>query len=427
MSRIVINHATGNPAGEISLDGSKSIANRVLIVSALTPNPGQIKNIPACDDAAFLQEALLHQDKAVHHVKLAGTAGRFLTAYFGVRGGTQVIDADEGLRNRPIQPLIKALNELGCDIESVHGNDKFPVRIGPFKRQKNKDIRISGNVSSQFISALLMVAPVLPEGLNIHIEEGQVSESYIEMTLSVMSYFGVKTEKSGNILSVRPQNYVSRDIVIEGDWSSASYYFGLAALSKKAAIGLKNLFPDSWQGDQKILGVCPYFGIRASFEDDILWIYKDAGATHKMYIEWDFRDCPDLFQTIATASSGLSMHGVFTGLDTLPYKETNRIVAVQNELQKAGVFLSRLPEKFAGKAGKSRFVLEGTYLHPDVSNVFETYSDHRMAMSLAMLGVCGKITVDNPEVVEKSYPTFWQDLEVLGFTIQNQKEGTTET
>jgi 3-phosphoshikimate 1-carboxyvinyltransferase len=408
-------HPSGITEGKIALEGSKSIANRVLIIKALCPEDLFIENLPRCDDTMVLQKAIDNLQNSTFHVNLAGTAGRFLTALFAVSDGTQIIDADEGLRNRPVKPLLDALRTIGCSIESMHGDDRFPLRILPFQGQVSDVVTVSENISSQFITALLLTAPVLPQGLTIHLSENQVSAAYIDMTIQVMAYFGVHVKKDGTSLHIAPQVYKGKDITIEGDWSSASYYFGIAALSHQAHIILEGLFPDSWQGDTKMMETADYFGISSRFEGNHFIIEKTGEKPAKPYIEFDFIRSPDLFQTIAVTSAALSMHGMFTGLDTLPYKESDRVSAIQQELQKCGVFLSKMPQNFARKKDKPVYFMEGSFLLPDENLPFKTYKDHRMAMSLAILALKGKISLFDPDVVTKSYPGYWNDLTTLGF------------
>lgn len=408
-------HPSGITEGKIVLEGSKSIANRVLIIKALCPEDFNIKNLPNCDDTMVMLKAIDNQHDSTFHVNLAGTAGRFLTALFAFSDGTQIMDADEGLRNRPIKPLVDALRTIGCSIESLHGDDRFPLKILPFQGQVSDVVTVSENISSQFITALLLTAPVLPKGLTIHLTENQVSAAYIDMTIQVMAYFGVHVKKDGTALRIAPQVYKGKDITIEGDWSSASYYFGIAALSRGARIILEGLFPDSWQGDRKMMETSDYFGISSRFEDNQFIIEKDGEKPAKPYIEFDFHRSPDLFQTIAVTSAALSMHGMFTGLDTLPYKESDRLAAIQQELQKCGVFLNKMPQNFARKTNKPVYFMEGSFLLPDENIPFNTYKDHRMALSLAMLALKGKISLADPAVVTKSYPGYWDDLATLGF------------
>lgn len=415
MNPISLFHPSRIAEGTISLEGSKSIANRVLIIRALCQDNFIVKNLPRCDDTFVLKNALENPAESYVHVKLSGTASRFLTAFFALREGTQTIDADEGLRNRPVKPLLDALRSIGCEIESIHGDDRFPLKILPFKGQVSDVVTMSVNISSQFITALLLMAPALPKGLTIHLSENQVSAAYIDMTIKVMEYFGVQVKKDATTLHIEPQNYKAKDISIEGDWSSASYFFGLAALSRRARIILEGLFSDSWQGDIKMLETSEFFGISSRFEGNQLMIEKTGEKRNKPYIEFDFYNAPDLFQTVAVTAGALSMHGMFTGLDTLPYKESDRLSAIQQELQKCGIFLNKMPQNFARKINKPVYFLEGNFQLPDANIPFETYNDHRMAMSLAILAMQGKISLSDPDVVAKSYPGYWDDLRTLGF------------
>ena len=415
---IKVFHPTSEVEGTISLEGSKSIANRVLIIQALCRQPFSVENLPQCDDTLVMLESLKDRNKTHHHVKLAGTAGRFLSAYYATRKGTQIIDADEGLKNRPVLPLINVLKEIGCDIQSVKGDDRFPFIFGSFEKQQSSEVFLNENITSQFVSALLMTAPDLPEGLTIHLPENQVSAPYIQMTISVMSYFGVTVSQKDNVLTVLPQHYQGKDIFIEGDWSSASYYFGIAALSQKARLKLHGLSANSWQGDASIMDVAHVFGLDVFFENNTLIIEKNPEMKEKRSFDYDFKTTPDLFQTLCITAAGCGKQGLFTGLQTLPYKETDRIKAIQEILAKCSVFLSAMPSKFSKKTGETVYFLDGTYQHPDENVVFDTYHDHRMAMSIAMLATKGVIHINDPFVVNKSYPTFWKDLQVIGFEVE---------
>lgn len=415
MNSISLFHPTGITEGTVSLEGSKSIANRVLIIRALCDHNFIIKNLPGCDDTLVLKNSLENPSESYFHVKLSGTASRFLTAYFAFREGIQTIDAAEGLRNRPVKPLLDALRSIGCRIESIHGDDRFPLKIMPFKGQVSDVVTLSANISSQFITALLLMAPVLPKGLTIHLSENQVSAAYINMTIQVMEYFGVRVKKVATALHIEPQNYIARDIRIEGDWSSASYFMGIAALSRRASIILEGLFSDSWQGDNKMLETSDFFGISSRFEGSQLIIEKSGKEQIKPYIEFDFYNTPDLFQTVAVTAGALSMHGMFTGLDTLPYKESDRLSAIQQELEKCSIFVNKMPQNFARKINKPVYFLEGSFHLPEENITFETYGDHRMAMSLSLLALKGKICISDPDVVKKSYPGYWDDLSTLGF------------
>lgn len=417
-------HPSGIIKGKIHLYGSKSISNRALILNFLSGNKCTLYNISDGDDTKVLADALSNPERLLHNVKLAGTSGRFLTALFATGKGTQVIDAEEGLKKRPIQPLVNVLRQIGCSIDYIEEEGRFPIRLNEFEAQTTDEVTVPGNISSQFISALLLIAPTLPKGLKIIISDATVSRPYIDMTISMMEYFGIKILSDENSFTIAPQTYQPKELVIEGDWSSASYFFGIVAMAKEAEISISGLFENSWQGDARIVQMAKSFGVETIFSEDLLTIKKSEGKEHKPYLELDFITFPDLFQTVAVMTGAHSMHGVFTGLDTLPLKETDRISALQEELTKCGIFLNKMPEKFSGKKGKTIYFMEGNFVLPGEETVFNTYSDHRMAMSIAMLGVIGKVYIADEDVVTKSYPTFWKDLETLGFIIGNPDDLT---
>ncbi|MBK9042194.1 MAG: hypothetical protein IPN97_03045 [Saprospiraceae bacterium] len=287
------------------------------------------------------------------------------------REGTQVIDAEEGLKKRPIQPLVNVLRQIGCSIDYIEEEGRFPIRLNEFETQTASEVTIPGNISSQFISALLLIAPTLPKGLKIIISDATVSRPYIDMTISMMEYFGIKILSDENSFTIAPQTYQPKELVIEGDWSSASYFFGIVAMAKEAEISISGLFENSWQGDARIVQMAKSFGVETIFSEDLLTIKKSEGKEHKPYLELDFITFPDLFQTVAVMTGAHSMHGVFTGLDTLPLKETDRISALQEELTKCG---------------------------------------NRMAMSIAMLGVIGKVYIAD----EDGYKVLSNILERFG-------------
>jgi 3-phosphoshikimate 1-carboxyvinyltransferase len=259
-----------------------------------------------------------------------------------------------------------------------------------------------------------MIAPTLPTGLALQLEGQPVSRPYLEMTLKMMEYFGVKHTWEGSTIHVPPQAYAARDFTVEADWSAASYYYAIAAFSEKCDLRLHGLFMDSWQGDAVLCGMMQSFGVESVFDNNQVQLTKLPLA--KPFFEWDFLPCPDIAQTLAVVCGGLGVHGLFAGLDTLHIKETDRIAALKNELAKIHVFFSKLPARFSKKSDKQYYMVEGK-AEVNGTPTFQTYDDHRMAMALAPLAMLGQIQVENPAVVEKSYPAFWEDLKKLGFEI----------
>ena len=415
--------------GEITLNGSKSISNRALIIQALSGQNFSIKNISTSKDTQTLEKLLTEfgiqkKGKVIElNTGHAGTTFRFLTGYLASQKETQVLTGSPRMKQRPIKILVDALRKLGANIEYLENKGFPPLRIGESKNDFSKNkITISADTSSQYISSLLMLAPTLPEGLELVLEGKIVSVPYIQMTLKLMEEFGIqhswKKEDHQQIIKITPQNYQGKDFIVEADWSAASYYFSLAALADEVDLQLNGLFEKSTQGDSVIVEIMTNFGITTTFNEKGIHLKKSGVAPAAMF-EYDFLECPDIAQTVAVVCGGLGVTGLFSGLDTLSIKETDRIVALQNELQKVQVFFSKLPPHFSKKTNKTFYMIEGKILLDNPT--FATYEDHRMAMSFAPLALLGKINIENPTVVEKSYPHFWKDLEAIQFTINNEQ------
>ena len=263
-----------------------------------------------------------------------------------------------------------------------------------------------------------MVAPTLPDGLEIILEGDVVSKPYIEMTLQMMEYFGIKTDRKENSIRVQHQHYQARDFFVESDWSAASYFYSIAGLSKSATITLEGLNEKSLQGDSVIVRLGEKFGIKTEYLDHKIVIRKVSGVKDTAFFEYDFIQQPDIAQSISVLAAGQGTHTVYTGLQTLKIKETDRIAALQQELAKFGVYLSPVPERLSGKSGKSYYLQEGKAMPPDNDVCIDTYNDHRMAMAFAPLALKFPVCIADPEVVSKSYPGFWDDLKKLGFIIK---------
>ena len=411
--------------GEITLNGSKSISNRALILRALSGQEFSIKRISTSKDTITLEKLLAEfaNQKEGEQVELntghAGTTFRFLTGYLAAQKGTQVLTGSDRMKQRPIGILVEALRELGADIKYLANEGYPPLQIGErkkdFSNANANTLTISANTSSQYISSLLMLAPTLPNGLELTLDGKIVSVPYIQMTLKLMEGFGVQYTWEGNTISIAPQKYEGKDFIVEADWSAASYHFSLAILADEVDLQLNGLFEKSTQGDAAIVQMAEQFGITSTFNDKGIHLKKSGNAPTQMF-EYDFLECPDIAQTLAVICGGLGTMGLFTGLDTLSIKETDRIAALQNELQKVQVFFSKLPPKFSKNSDKIFHMTEGKAV---VENpTFETYEDHRMAMAFAPLAFFGKIKIEKPMVVVKSYPGFYKDLEQLGFLIE---------
>ncbi|MEY4902313.1 MAG: hypothetical protein RLZZ292_128 [Bacteroidota bacterium] len=403
--------------GEITLDGSKSISNRVLIVRALCNAPFEIKNISTSKDTQTLLHLLENTTGNVYDAGPAGTTFRFLTAYLAMKEGTQIMTGSERMKQRPIGNLVDALRKIGAHIEYLENEGYPPLMIhSPNRIGGTNQLSIPANVSSQFITALLLIAPSLPEGLELTLEGNIVSRSYIEMTLEMMAYFGIKTTWEGNTIVVKAQTYQAKSFTVEADWSAASYYYAIAAFAEEDLdLQLNGLYSNSTQGDSALVKMMPSLGIETTFNEKGIHLSKKG--TVEPFFEWDFIRCPDIAQTLAVICGGLGVQGVFTGLETLRIKETDRILALQNELGKMQVWLSKLPARFSKKhPEKEYYTTEGKAVL-DETITFPTYEDHRMAMAFAPLAMLGNINIEEPNVVVKSYPQFWEDLKGLGFEI----------
>lgn len=402
--------------GRLRLTGSKSISNRALIIRALSGEDFPIERLAEANDTDLMMRLLASKEE-VRDAGPAGTTFRFLTAYLALQPGSQVLTGTERMKQRPIGVLVEALRQLGADIEYMDKEGYPPLRIGaPAGLGKTNKLSISAGTSSQFISALLMIAPVLPNGLQLQLEGNIVSRSYIEMTLGLMEHFGVKHQWEEQTIKIEPQVYQSQPFVVEADWSAASYHYALAAFADELDLQLDGLFENSFQGDAALVEIMEQFGVQSEFNDTGVRLLKSTKAVPPMF-EWDFLLCPDIAQSLAVICAGLGIHGLFSGLETLSIKETDRIKALKNELGKVQAFLSKLPERFAPKSNKQFYMVEGKAAF-DSEPTFATYEDHRMAMAFAPLAMLGKIHIEDPMVVVKSYPAFYEDLEGLGFVVE---------
>lgn len=402
--------------GVIDLDGSKSISNRALIIQALTPQPKTIHHLSTSDDTRALQSILRSTD-GIYDTGAAGTTFRFLTAFLAASGESCTLTGSERMKQRPIGELVEALRHLGADITYLDKEGYPPLKIEPASLDRNNELRISSHISSQFVSALLLIAPTLPRGLTIHLEGEMVSRSYIELTLQIMSSFGIEYEWSGNRIAVPAQEYQGREFTVESDWSAASYYYSIAALANEAQITLTGLHQHSFQGDAIVADLYQKFGVKTVYEDGQITLKKSTDHAPERF-EHDFILCPDIAQTMAVTCGALGTEGTFSGLQTLSIKETDRIAALRNELKKMQVAFSRISET----DGSSHSVIDEIYrvsgraqFPEEIS--FPTYEDHRMAMSFAPLAILHPVVIEEAGVVSKSYPAFWADLEKLGFEI----------
>jgi 3-phosphoshikimate 1-carboxyvinyltransferase len=399
-------------SGTIQLPLSKSECNRMLIIEALMGKKTTASRLSDAEDTQSLANALahLHEANYTYDIGPAGTSMRFLTALFAVTPGERVLTGSARMQKRPIAILFKALRELGADIEFVDVDGFPPLKIKG-KKLQGGEITVDGSVSSQFISALLMIAPTLHNGLVINFAGPVVSRPYINMTLRIMERYGVYAIWEGQRLSVSPQLYAVEDTgsgcVAEADWSAASYWYGVAALADEADLFLEGLKENSLQADAVTALIYPFLGVSTKYEAGGVRITKNHYRPKAF--AFDFEDCPDIVQTVAVTAAALQIPLLMRGLNTLRVKETDRIHALITELSKMGVTCKEsAPGTLELAAFKSL---------PEQCSV-ETYDDHRMAMSFAPLGCLRPTMITNYEVVSKSYPTFWEECKKLGAQIQ---------
>jgi 3-phosphoshikimate 1-carboxyvinyltransferase len=415
---LTLSYPGGPLTGRIRLTGSKSIANRALLIQALTPGGFNITGLAAADDTVRMQE-LLASDSDTLDCGPAGTTYRFLTGYLCRRRGTQLLTGSQRMQERPIGILVDALRTLGADIEYAEKEGYPPLKIGYSALDRSDRISIAADTSSQYISCLLMLAPTLPTGLKLTLEGEIVSIPYIRMTLALMAHFGIHHNWEGQTIVINPQVYQSRDFTVEADWSAASYYYGLAALSESADLYLDGLFEDSVQGDAVVRKLYEEFGVTTEFTESGVRLRKEGGgAQDAVFFENDFVECPDIAQTLMATTAGLGVQSLYSGLQTLAIKETDRVKAMKSELKKVNVSLYKIPARMAGKTGVQYFGQEGRAEFVAEPPTFATYHDHRMAMALATLAIRHPVRIEDPDVVKKSYPDFFTDLQTLGFVVE---------
>ena len=387
-----------------NLPSSKSISNRALLLNVLSGNQSVVSNLSAARDTRLMQALVDSPDKLID-VMDAGTTMRFLTAFFALTGKSKILTGTKRMKERPIALLVDALRSLGATISYLDKEGFPPIETGGFDGQKAATVSLPGDVSSQYISALMMTAPLLPQGLTIRINGPIGSRPYIEMTAALMKTFGVTIDFNGSSIHVPPTPYRPTQLTVEADWSAASYWFAFTALAEKSELRLPLVARQSLQGDRVIVDVMERLGVKAVFHHDGAVLSKQA---HSAFLEWDFQDCPDLAQTVLPVCAAKGISGSFTGMESLRIKETDRIAALQTEMGKIG---ARLTEEKTG-----HWKLTPGKIINSVS--IETYHDHRMAMGFAPWATLMKLEVEAPEVVNKSYPGFWDDMRAVGFEIQ---------
>tara|TARA_R110002072_G_scaffold300571_5_gene478365 strand:- start:12136 stop:13383 length:1248 start_codon:yes stop_codon:yes gene_type:complete len=398
------------PHTEIQISGSKSESNRLLILQKLFPEI-EISNLSDAQDTQLLKDALASDSKIIdiHH---AGTAMRFLTVFFAAQEGKEVtLTGSQRMKERPIAILVDALLELGAEISYLEKDGFPPIKISGKKISKNK-VRINSNVSSQYISGLLLMAPTLKNGLEITLEGTKTSFPYLKMTLGLLKELGVEYVMEENTINVKPLEKLSenKSFTVESDWSSVSYFYSIVALSPKGtSLSLYTFQNRSKQGDSLLSEIYKNFGVETKWFENSILISKREDLK-PINLELDLKDTPDIAQTIAVTCFGLGISCKLVGLHTLKIKETDRLEALKTELQKLGAVCNTSNESFTLVEPLSK---QFGNLINNIS--ISTYNDHRMAMAFAPLAVLFPISIENATVVEKSYPAFWKDMQTLGF------------
>ena len=400
----------------VDLPASKSISNRALIIHALSGGSTLPENLSDCDDTSVIIEALRTMPEEIN-IKAAGTAMRFMTAYLSVTPGTHILTGTERMKHRPIGILVDALRTLGANIEYIGEEGYPPIRITG-STLKGGLLEIHGNVSSQYISALLMIGPMLKDGLTLRLIDHIISRPYIDLTLWMMGEFGAEAEwTSADTITVSPKPYKSRDYFIENDWSGASYWYEILALNDdpESEIRLTGLMDGSKQGDSITRYIFSLLGVKTKLQSkkagipQTITLKKNGHCVPKL--EYDFVNCPDLAQTFVVACAAMNIPFHFTGLSTLKIKETDRIEALKTEMRKLGYVVKDIDG--------SELLWDGERCEPSLEQGIDTYEDHRMALAFAPYAMKHNgLVINNPQVVTKSYPHYWDHLRQAGFKVE---------
>ena len=387
--------------GSLDLESSKSISNRLLIIKELCKTKFEIQNLSNARDTKILFEILSnYKTRKGLNCEDAGTALRFIIAFLATREGIWNVSGTKRMHERPIKPLIDSLVKLGANIHYLENKGFPPIEIKSEKLSSGK-LKLPGNISSQFISALLLIAPTIKGGLNLEITSKVLSKPYIDMTLGLMSEFGIEYSWENNLIKVKEQNYLSKNIEVENDWSAASFWYSFLALSKSGEIKIPNLYANSLQGDSVLSVIYSKLGIKTEFSEDSTVLFKTKNIAKEL--ELDLSNNPDLALPIIVTCCGLGIKANLTGLESLKVKESNRLECIKKELEKFNVISSI--NDYSIKIKENQKIVQPT-------SIIKCHNDHRIAMSIAPL--CMKvdsIKFDNKEVVNKSYPKFWEDFD----------------
>ena len=402
--KLKIQNSNKEANGDLTITGSKSESNRLLIIQALYPQI-EIHNLSKSDDSKVTLEGLKSK-KNVIDINHAGTAMRFLTAYFAIQPHREIVlTGSNRMQERPIKLLVEALNSLGADI-TYEKEPGFPPLIIRGKEISINRVSLPSNISSQYISALMLVAPALKNGLKIDLIGETTSFPYIKMTQSIMDQLGFETAFEKNQISIKSASSVKiNHWKIESDWSSASYFYSIVALADRSEISLKSFFEESKQGDAALTEIYEKFGVKTTHSNGKIILSKITDFNPPNFIKLNLKNTPDLAQTIAVTCLGLNVDCKLSGLHTLKIKETNRLTALKTEIEKLGGNVKI--------TDRSLELLNSGKINENI--LIDTYNDHRMAMAFAPLGLRVPININNPKVVSKSYPDFWDDLQKIGF------------
>ena len=405
MKDIRLRHKSGSVVGKIQVTGSKSESNRMLLLQAIFPQI-ELTNLSNSDDTVAMKFGLESEDALVD-IGHAGTTMRFLTAYFStIENQEKTLTGSQRMQERPIGILVDALRQLGADITYLK-NEGYPPLLIKGKKLSADEVRLSADISSQYITALMLIAPRLAGGLRLHLQGKITSVPYIKMTQSLLHDIGIEASFSDQTIEISPKMDIDATThAVESDWSSASYYFGIAALAKEADIHLSTYKENSLQGDRVLMNIYEQLGVQSSIENNTLHLQKQA--MHSTSIQLDLSNAPDIAQTIVVSCYGLGIACDIKGLHTFKIKETDRLVALQNELTKLGATIEITDRSL-------HLHKRNNPIRPNV--LIETYHDHRMAMAFAPLALLVPIRIQDADVVTKSYPGFWKDLEMNGFLL----------
>ena len=392
----------------IPLPSSKSESNRALIINALAGGDiDNLSNLAEARDTQTMIRLLADSASPMADVLDAGTTMRFLTAYYAITGATKKMTGTARMCERPIGILVDALRSLGASIAYEKQEGYPPLQIGGFQYAGSRELSIRGDVSSQFISAILMISPLLPEGIALQITGSLGSKPYVEMTLAQMAQFGIRAEVdwTQGLIDIPAQQYAAAPFAVESDWSGASYWYSMVALSpfEDSSLELLGLKEESLQGDAAIRDIMLPLGVKSTFTGRGYLLTKCEAVSE---LTWDFTDCPDLAQTISVVAAVKNIVLHLTGVESLKVKETDRVLALQNELKKLGAELREMKTN-------ELYTVSGSFISQGIVPEIDTYDDHRMAMAFAPVGLLREIVIHEPGVVAKSYPSFWNHVDLL--------------